>query len=991
MDRVIKAARSSGSLNLSNRSLREVPDEVYKSTSAVGDDEKWWEAVELQKLILAHNNIELLKDELRNLPLLTVLNVSHNKLSELPAVIGELTMLKSLDVSFNSILQLPEEIGSAISLVKFDCSNNQLRELPSSLGRCSDLSEFKVSNNIIISLPEDLANCSKLMKLDMEGNKLTILSEKLVGSWTKLTELNASKNLLGGIPENIGSLSCLIRLDLHQNKISSIPVSIMGCSSLAEIYMGNNALSTLPAEMSALSHLGTLDLQSNQLKEYPVEACKLRLSLLNLSNNSLSGLPPELGKMTTLRKLLLTGNPIRTLRSTLVSGSTPTLLKYLRSRLSENEDAEGTSTRKEDVIAMAARLSIASKELSMEGVGLSAVPSEVWESTELMKVDLSRNSIQELPVELSSCINLQTLILSRNKITDWPGAILQSLPNLLCLKLDNNPLRQIPPDGFQAAPMLQILDLSGNVASLPEHPAFSSLPHLQELYLRRMQLREVPSEVLSLQQLRILDLSQNSLQSIPVEFKNLTSLTELGLSDNNISTLPPELGLLEPSLQALRLDGNPLRRNCTRIVSEYPKGAHVTLNFAYFWRKFYFRGGRLKNNQTKWVRFEVDFGGGGRGLKMGERRGEEKKQRPFLKLIKTIEREVFTRKYRGRRTIWCDIQKYNRRDDEVRMGRASHSRRVVQAMAHICRPSRSGNLDRSRQRRGIKLLDDYFVPNSAFPDTYFRRRFKMERHLFNKIMIAVCNHDSYFVQKKDAFGAIGLLPEQKIIVALRMLAYRAFADQVDEITRMGKSTILESLMRFCGAIEFIYTAEYLRKPANMDLERLLKKAEMRGFPGMIGSIDCMHWTWKKCPSAWQGAYGDRKGAKSIILETVAYFDTWIWHAFFRVPGAQNDINVLAQSPLFNDVLQGKAPKVTYEVNGRPTPNAQSSAQNVKGGRREQCPHGGREGKETWMGEGKTVKKTQREKWAVEQKEQKEKQSEERKEREARRGDRDVLS
>lgn len=43
----------------------------------------------------------------------------------------------------------------------------------------------------------------------------------------------------------------------------------------------------------------------------------------------------------------------------------------------------------------------------MEGVGLSAVPSEVWESTELMKVDLSRNSIQELPVELSSCINLQ--------------------------------------------------------------------------------------------------------------------------------------------------------------------------------------------------------------------------------------------------------------------------------------------------------------------------------------------------------------------------------------------------------------------------------------------------------------------------------------------------------------------------------------------------------------------------------------------------------
>ena len=63
-------------------------------------------------------------------------------------------------------------------------------------------------------------------------------------------------------------------------------------------------------------------------------------------------------------------------------------------------------------------------------------------------------------------------------------------------------------------------------------------------------------------------------------------------------------------------------------------------------------------------------------------------------------------------------------------------------------------------------------------------------------MTDVCNHDSYFVQKKDCCGAMGLLPEQKITAALRMLAYGASADQVDEITRMGKSTILEALMRF---------------------------------------------------------------------------------------------------------------------------------------------------------------------------------------------------
>ncbi|XP_062169933.1 plant intracellular Ras-group-related LRR protein 6 isoform X1 [Alnus glutinosa] len=576
MDRVLKAARSSGSLNLSNRSLRDVPNEVYQNLNAVGGDEKWWEAVELQKLILAHNSIESLKEDLRNLPQLIVLNVSHNRLSKLPAAIGELPMLKSLDVSFNSILKVPEEIGSATSLVKFDCSSNQLKELPSSIGRCLELSDLKASNNVITSLPEDLANCSKLTKLDVEGNKLTMLSENLISSWTLLNELNASKNLLGGIPENIGNLSRLIRLDLHQNRISSIPPSIMGCSSLVEFYMGNNTLSSLPAEIGVLSHLGTFDLHSNQLKEYPVEACKLRLSVLDLSNNSLTGLPPEMGKMTTLRKLLLTGNPLRTLRSSLVSGPTTGLLKYLQSRLSEGEGSETTTTTKGDVVAMAARLSITSKELSLEGLGLSAIPSEVWESGDVIKVDLSRNAIQELPVELSSCVSLQTLILSRNQIKDWPGSILKSLPNLSCLKLDNNPLRQIPSVGFQAVSRVRVLDLSGNAASLPEHPVFSSIPHLQELYLRRMQLCEVPLDICSLQQLRILDLSQNSLQSIPRGFQNLTSLTELDLSDNNISVLPPELGVLEPSLQALRLDGNSLRSIRRSILD---RGTKAVLNY----------------------------------------------------------------------------------------------------------------------------------------------------------------------------------------------------------------------------------------------------------------------------------------------------------------------------------------------------------------------------------------------------------------------------
>ncbi|CAL8119874.1 unnamed protein product [Prunus armeniaca] len=86
--------------------------------------------------------------------------------------------------------------------------------------------------------------------------------------------------------------------------------------------------------------------------------------------------------------------------------------------------------------------------------------------------------------------------------------------------------------------------------------------------------------------------------------------------------------------------------------------------------------------------------------------------------------------------------------------------------------------------------------------------------------------------------------EQKLTAALRLLVYGASTNQVDEIARIRKSTILECLVRFCDAIENLYTREYLCKPTPSDLQRLLRKAEAQGFPSMIGNIYCMHWQWK---------------------------------------------------------------------------------------------------------------------------------------------------
>ncbi|XP_057811638.1 uncharacterized protein LOC131025869 [Salvia miltiorrhiza] len=138
--------------------------------------------------------------------------------------------------------------------------------------------------------------------------------------------------------------------------------------------------------------------------------------------------------------------------------------------------------------------------------------------------------------------------------------------------------------------------------------------------------------------------------------------------------------------------------------------------------------------------------------------------------------------------------------------------------------------------------------------------------------------------------------------AMRVLAYGTSADLHDEYLRMSAQVIRKSVIKFVEGVISNFRVEYLRKSTEEDMAALLHIGEWRGFPGMMGSID------------WQ--YAGRSGTPTIILETVASQDLWIWHAFFGTLGSRNDINVLDQSHVFDDILEGRAPKVNYIVNGR---------------------------------------------------------------------------
>ncbi|XP_020164006.1 uncharacterized protein [Aegilops tauschii subsp. strangulata] len=221
-------------------------------------------------------------------------------------------------------------------------------------------------------------------------------------------------------------------------------------------------------------------------------------------------------------------------------------------------------------------------------------------------------------------------------------------------------------------------------------------------------------------------------------------------------------------------------------------------------------------------------------------------------------------------------------------------------------------LNRNRAHGHLTLMDDYIAPDALFAD-HFRRCFQMLKTVFDRLYHGVQSYDDYFILKKEAMGTIGFSGYQKCTTALRMLAYGTFADSWDEYLRMCESTCGDAMVRFATAVVEVFGPQYLREPTLVDRERLLAISEARGRPGLLGSLDCMHWKWKNYPKALQGQYQGHVKKPTIILEAVASQDLWIWHAFFGMPGSHNDINVMQRSPLFARLTEGKA--CHYTING----------------------------------------------------------------------------
>jgi len=560
---MIKQARKSGQLNLSNRGLIAVPEKVWTigemtkeeltqssgglSLDEVDTDDKWWDQVDMTKLILACNKISGISDKIEYLGALTVLDVHDNQLETLPESIGTLQRLTKLNASHNRMKTLPIGIYKMKELRNLQMNNNKLESLSDDISELTILNYLDLSNNLLVKLPPNFGYLANVSNLNLSNNQLEEIPAE-ISFMRSLTQLDLTHNKLTEVPPAMQDLHHLEILYVRHNRLNGIPV-LRNCNNLKELHLGNNAIKELTVQdIENIPNVRSLDLRDNKISVIPDEIIGLQLlERLDVTNNSLSNLPFSLGTLPHLKSVQLDGNPIKSIRRDIIARGTVGLLKYLRSRMDESEI----------------------KEIQKAGVGNvspvgsprdgSPVPDKYSMKTS-QTLNMAKKQLTELPAEaIENALEagIQCVDISKNSFTQLPEELESLLPKLHDLNMSSNKITSIS-SKIAIGTHLQFIDLGNNrLVNLPAE--FGQLVHLREIILSVNQLSSIPDCLFTCTKLETILIANNKIEVIDVpKLSELPVLASLDLQNNAIQQVPPQLGNLS-QIRSLQLEGNMFR------------------------------------------------------------------------------------------------------------------------------------------------------------------------------------------------------------------------------------------------------------------------------------------------------------------------------------------------------------------------------------------------------------------------------------------------
>uniref|UniRef100_A0A8C6RH03 Leucine-rich repeats and calponin homology (CH) domain containing 1 n=1 Tax=Nannospalax galili TaxID=1026970 RepID=A0A8C6RH03_NANGA len=177
-------------------------------------------------------------------------------------------------------------------------------------------------------------------------------------------------------------------------------------------------------------------------------------------------------------------------------------------------------------------------------------------------IDLSKNRLVEVPMELCHFVSLEILNLYHNCIRVIPEAI-ANLQVLTYLNLSRNQLSTLPAC-LCGLPLKVLIASNNKLGSLPEE--IGQLRQLMELDVSCNEITALPQQIGQLKSLRELNVRRNYLKVLPPELVDLP-LVKFDFSCNKVLVIPICFREMK-QLQVLLLENNPLQSPPAQICTK---------------------------------------------------------------------------------------------------------------------------------------------------------------------------------------------------------------------------------------------------------------------------------------------------------------------------------------------------------------------------------------------------------------------------------------